>query len=129
LENLPSPKQDEIVLPFDSQIVENYVFECNVETKKWESGFNLENTTDEIFHAQLVNEDLQGKLINHVFTYPIENYMEVLFRSSVQSCFHDQIQQQLPLHSTTLILWKKNSSPPFDCANKQSRGPLVSAAT
>ena len=58
LENIPSPKQEEIILPFDLHIDENNVFEYKTETVVVESGLNLEDTTDEIIHDQLVIEDL-----------------------------------------------------------------------
>jgi hypothetical protein len=82
-----------------------------------------------IIHAQLVIEGLQGKLINHAFIDPIANYMEVLFSSSVQSCFHDKDPTTVAITHYNFDFVDKKSSCPFDCANKQSSSPLVSATT
>jgi hypothetical protein len=78
LENLPSPNQEEIVLPFDLHIDEKCVFKYKTETVELESRFNFEDTVDdEIIHDQLVIEGLKDIVINHAFIYPITNYMEV----------------------------------------------------
>lgn len=83
LENIPSPKQEDIVFPSNLQIDQKFAFEHKTKTKYLESRFNLENTTDEIFFAQSFNLGLQGNVINHAFTNPITNYMEVLFSSRI----------------------------------------------
>ena len=88
MENLPSPKQEEIVLPFDLQIENNYDFKYK--TKKIISWSNIQNTTE-----QLVIEGLEAQIIHYAFDDPIENYIETIFSSSLQTCFiyEDQIYQ------------------------------------
>ena len=80
LENLPSPKQEEIVLPFDLQIEDDYDFKYN--TEEIVSGFNIKDKTN-----QVVIEGLEAQIIHHAFDDPIANYMEIIFRSSLQTCF------------------------------------------
>ena len=58
LENIPSPKKEEIVLPFDLQIEDDYSFKEN--TEEIVSGFNIEDTTN-----QLVIEGLEAQIIHH----------------------------------------------------------------
>ena len=78
MENLPSPKQEEIVLPFDLQIDENYFFKYKTKIVELESGFNLEDTTNEIIHDRLIIKGLKANIINHVFIDPIPDYMEII---------------------------------------------------
>jgi hypothetical protein len=47
LQNISPPKQEEIVIPFDLQIDEDYVFKYKIENVELESRFNLENTADD----------------------------------------------------------------------------------
>jgi hypothetical protein len=93
LENIPSPKQGEIVLPVDLQIDDDYVFKYKVEVV--DAWFNFEDATD-----QLVIEDLEANIMHHVLIDPIADYMEVHVSLSFQTCFlyKDQKCQQLPFH-------------------------------
>ena len=99
MENIPSPKQEEIVLHFDLQIEDDYYFKYN--TEEIVSGFNIKNKTN-----QLVIESIEALSIHYDFDDPIENYMETIFSSSLQTCFlyEDQIYQQFPLHVISLIM-------------------------
>ena len=76
MENLPSPKQKEIVLPFDLQIEDYYTF--MYKSEEIVLGFNIKDTTN-----QLVIEDLEALIIHHDFDDPIANYMEIIFSSSL----------------------------------------------
>ena len=106
LENISPPKQEEIVIPFDLQIDEDYAFKYKTKTVELESGFNLEDTSDdEIIHDQLVIKGLEDKVINHAFIDLVADYMEDFFSLNDQSCF-----QHFPLHFTTLILWTKSQA-------------------
>jgi hypothetical protein len=93
LENLPSPKQEEIVLPVDLQIDDDYVFKYKAEVV--DAWFDFEDATD-----QLVIEDLEANIMHHVLIDPIADYMEVHVSLSFQTCFlyKDQKCQQLPFH-------------------------------
>ena len=86
MENLPSPKQEEIVLPFDFQFEDDYSFKHKNE--EMVSRINIQNTTE-----QLVIEGLEAQIIHYDFDDPIENYMETIFSSSRQTFFlyEDQI--------------------------------------
>jgi len=76
--NLPSPKQDETVVPFEWQIEDDYYFKYKNEEVV--SGFNIEDTID-----QLVIEGLEANIIHYAFVDPIIDYVEVLFSSSFQT--------------------------------------------
>ena len=76
LENIPSPKQEEIVLPFDMQIDDDYVFEYK--TGNVDAWFNIMNRTN-----KLVIEGLEAQIIHYAFDDPIANYMETIFSSSL----------------------------------------------
>ena len=101
LENLPSPKQEEIVLPIDWQIDDDYVFQYKAEVV--DAGFNFEDAID-----QLVIEDLGTNIMHHALIDPIEDYMEVYVSLSFQTCilYNDQICHQLPVHISALIFIK-----------------------
>ena len=98
-ENLPSPKQEEIVLYFDMHIEDDYSFKHK--TEEMVSRINIQNTTE-----QLVIEGLETQIIHYAFNDPIANYMENIFTSNLQTCFiyEDQIYQQLPFHILSLII-------------------------
>ena len=85
-ENIPSPKQEEIVLPFDLHIADDYSFEYKIEDVV--SRFNTEDKID-----QLVIEGLEANIIHHAFIDPIADYIEDLFSSNFQTCtlYKDQI--------------------------------------
>jgi serine/threonine protein kinase len=72
LENLPSPKQEEILLPIDWQIDDDCVFQYKAEVV--DAGFNFEDGTD-----LLVIEDLGTNIMHHALIDPIVDYMEVYF--------------------------------------------------
>jgi hypothetical protein len=101
LENLPSPKQEEIVLPIDLQIDDDYVFKYKAEIV--DAWFDFEDATD-----LLVIKDLGMNIMHHAFIDPIADYMEVYVSSSFQTCFlyNDQICHQLPVHISALIFIK-----------------------
>jgi hypothetical protein len=101
LENLPSPKQEEIVLPVDLQIDDDYVFKYKAEVV--DAGFNFEDAID-----QLVIEDLGTNIMHHALIDPIEDYMEVHVSLSFQTCilYNDQICHQLPVHISVSIFIK-----------------------
>ena len=86
LENVPSQKQEEIVLPFNLHIEDDYAFKYK--TGEIVSRFNIKDTT-----TQLVIEDLEALIIHHDFDDPIANYMEIIFSSILKTCFlyEDQI--------------------------------------
>lgn len=67
MENIPYPKQEEIVLPVDLQIEDDYVFEYNIEDV--DARFNFEDATD-----QLGIEGLEANIIHHTFIDPIADY-------------------------------------------------------
>ena len=99
MENLPFPKQEEIILPFRLHIDDDYAFKYK--TEEIVSGFNIKDTTN-----QIVIEDLEAQIMHHAFDDPIADYMEIIFRSSLQTCFlyEDQINYKLPLHIISLIM-------------------------
>jgi hypothetical protein len=101
LENLPSPKQEEIVLPIDWQIDDDYVFQYKAEVV--DAGFNFEDATD-----QLVIEDLGTNIMHHALIDPIADYMEVHVSLSFQTCilYNNQICHQLPVHISVSIFIK-----------------------
>jgi hypothetical protein len=101
LENLPSPKQEEIVLPIDWQIDDDYVFQYKAEVV--DAGFNFLDAID-----QLGIEDLGMNIMHHAFIDPIEDYMEAHAILNFQTCtlYKDQICHQLPLHISVLIFIK-----------------------
>ena len=103
MENLPSPKQEEIVLPLDSHIEYDGAFKY--QTEDVVSRFNIEDTTN-----QLVIEGLEANILHHAFIDPIVYYMEVLFSSIFQTCilYKDKIHQQFPLHIITLVMRTHN---------------------
>lgn len=68
MENIPSPKQEEIVLLFGWQIEDDYAFKYK--TEEVVLGFNIEGTVD-----QLVIEGLEANIIHYAFVDPIANYM------------------------------------------------------
>ena len=86
MENIPSPKQEEAVLPLDLHIEDDYAFEYKTEDVV--SRFNTKDTTD-----QLVIEGLEENIIHHAFIDPIADYMEDIFSSNFQTCtlYKDQI--------------------------------------
>ena len=100
LQNLPSPNHEEIVLPFDLQIEDNYAFKSK--TEEVVLGFSIEDTTD-----KLDIEGLEETIILYAFVDTIADYMEVLLNSNSLTCFlyEDQIHQQWPLYITILIMW------------------------
>ena len=79
LENIPSPKQEEIVLPLDLHIEDDCAFKYQNEDEV--SRVNIRDTTD-----QLVIEGIKENIIHHSFIDPIADYMEVLINSNVQTC-------------------------------------------
>jgi hypothetical protein len=101
LENLPSPKQEEIVLPIDWQIDDDYVFQYKAEVV--DAGFNFEDAID-----QLVIEDLGTNIMHHALIDPIADYMEVHVSLSFQTCilYNNQICHQLPVHISVSIFIK-----------------------
>ena len=103
MENLPSPKQEEIVLHLDLHIEDDCAFKYRAEDGV--SRFNTKDTTD-----QLVIEGLEASIIHHDFIDPIANYMEVHFRSIFKTyiIYKDQIHQQLPLNNITLVMRAHN---------------------
>jgi hypothetical protein len=101
LENLPSPKQEEIVLPIDLQTHDEYVFKYKAEVVDAWSG--LEDETD-----LLIIEYLGTNIMHHALIDPIADYMEAFVSLSFQTCFlyNDQICHQLPVHISALIFIK-----------------------
>jgi hypothetical protein len=101
LENIPSPKQEEIVLPVDLQIDGDYVFKYKAEVV--DAWFDFADETD-----LLVIEDLGTNIMHHVLIDPIADYMEVYVRSSLRTCilYNDQRCHQLPVHISALIFIK-----------------------
>ena len=98
-ENLPSPKQEEIIISFDLHIEDDYSFKHN--TEEIVSWSNIHNSTE-----KLVIEGLEVNNIYHAFIDPILDYMENLFRSNLQICFlyKDQTHQKWPLHIISFII-------------------------
>ena len=98
-ENLPSPKQEEIVLSFDLHIEDDYSFKHK--TEEISSWTNIHNSIE-----QLVIEGLEVNNIHHPFIDPISDYMENLLSPNLQTCFiyEDQIYQKLPFHILSLII-------------------------
>ena len=86
MESLPSPKQEEIILPLNLHIEDNCAFKSHTEDVV--SKFNIGDTTD-----QLVIEGLKVGSIHHALSDPIAEYMEVLLSSNFQTCtlYKDQI--------------------------------------
>jgi len=110
LENLPSPKQEEIVLPVDLQIDDDYVFKYKAEVV--DAWFNFEDGTD-----LLVIEDLGMHIMHHALIDPIADYMEVYVSLSFQRCilYNNQICHQLPVHISVLIFIKHDEeTQPWD---------------
>jgi len=104
LENLPSPRKDEIVSPFDPQNDEEWVVKNKTRIEGLVSGFNFKDITDdEIIHDEMVIEGLRDQAGSHVLIDPIADYLEFYFSSSFQPCF------RLPmlLHITKLVSWVK----------------------
>jgi len=98
LENLPSPRRDEIVSPFDLQIDEEWVVENKTRTAGLASGFNFEDVTDnETVHDEMVREGWRNPAGSHVFIDHIADYMEFYFSS--QPCF----SLQMLLYITELV--------------------------
>ena len=98
-QNLPSPSHEEIVLPSDLQIEDNYV--SKAKTEDLVVGLITKEAT--------VSSDQEGpeEAIPHdVFIDPIADYMELLLNSSSLACFlrEDQIHQQRPFYTTILII-------------------------
>ena len=98
MENLPSPKQEEIVLPLDIHIEDDCDFKY--QTKDEISRFNSEDITD-----QIVIEHLESSIIHHSFIDPIAEYKKVIFSPGFQPyiLYKDQIHQKLALHNITLV--------------------------
>ena len=99
LQNLPSPSHEEIVLPSDLQIEDNYVSKAKNEDLV--AGLITKDAT--------VPSDQEGpeEAIPHdVFIDPIADYMELLLNSSSLAYFlcEDQIHQQRPFYTTILIM-------------------------
>jgi hypothetical protein len=67
---------------------------------------------------------VESEEICRVFPDPIADYMEYFFSIKYQSCFH-----AVDITLCNFDSVDKRSSCPFDCANKESRNPLVSTAT
>jgi hypothetical protein len=67
---------------------------------------------------------VESQEIGRVFHDPIEDYMEYFFILNDQSCFQTV---SITLYNFDFV--DKKSSCHFDCANKWSRSPLVSATT
>jgi len=102
LENLPSPRRDEIVSSFDLQIDEECVVENKTRTVGLASEFNFEDVTDnETVHDEMVIEGLRNPAGSHVLIDHIADYMEFYFSS--QPCF----SLQMLLHITELVSWVK----------------------
>ena len=100
-QNLPSPSHEEIVLPSDLQIEDNYVYVFKAKTEDLVAGLITKEAT--------VPSDQEGpeEAIPHdVFIDPISDYMELLLNSSSLACFlrEDQIHQQRPFYTTILII-------------------------
>ena len=98
-QNLPSPSHEEIVLPSNLQIEDNYV--SKAKTEDLVAGFIAKDVT--------VPSDQEGpeEAIPHdFFIDPIVDYMELLLNSSSLACFlrEDQIHQQRPFYTTILIM-------------------------
>lgn len=98
-QNLPSPSHEEIVLPSDLQIEDNYV--SKAKTEDLVAGL--------ITKDAIVPSDQEGpeEAIPHdVFIDPIADYMELLPNSSSLACFlcEDQIHQRRPFYATILIM-------------------------
>lgn len=101
LQNLPSPSHEEIVIPSDLQIEDNYVYVFKAKTKDLVAGLITKEAT--------VSSDQEGpeEAIPHdVFIDPIADYMELLLNSSSLAHFlhEDQIHQQRPFYATILIM-------------------------
>ena len=107
LENLPSPRKDEIVSPFDPQNDEEWVVKNKTRIEGLVLGFNFKDITDdEIIHDEMVTEGLSDQAGIHVLIDPIADYMEFYFSFSIQPCFH----LQMLLHITELISWVKGQA-------------------
>jgi len=104
LENLPSPRRDEIVSPFDLQIDEEWVVKNKTRTVGLASGFNFEDVTDnETVRDEMVIEGWRNPAVSHVFIDHIADYIEFYFSCSIQPCF----SLQMLLHITKLVSWVK----------------------
>ena len=79
-ENIPSPKQEESVIPFDLHIEDDYSSKHT--TEEIVSWYNIHNSTE-----LLVIEGLEVNIIHYAFNDPIANYMENIFSSNLQTCF------------------------------------------
>jgi hypothetical protein len=100
-QNLPSPSHEEIVLPSDLQIEDNYVYVFKAKTEDLVAGLITKEAN--------LSSDQEGpeEAIPHdVFIDPISDYMELLLNSSSLACFlrEDQIHQQRPFYTTILII-------------------------
>ena len=124
LENLPSPKQEEIVLPFDLQIEDDYSFKHK--PKEIVSEFNIKNTTN-----QLVIKGLEAQIIHYAFDDPIANYMETIFSSSLQTSFYRWGSNILAISVTHHIFYYEDtwSSYASNFDDKQSNYPFISTTT
>jgi hypothetical protein len=88
LENLPSPRRDEIVSPFDLQIDEEWVVMNKTQNEGLVLGFNSKDIAgDEIIHEEMVIEGLRDQASSHVLIDPIADYLEFYFSPSLQPCF------------------------------------------
>lgn len=101
LQNLPSPSHEEIVLPSDLQIEDNYVYVFKAKTEDLVAGLITKEAN--------LSSDQEGpeEAIPHdVFIDPISDYMELLLNSSSLACFlrKEQIHQQWPFYAKILIM-------------------------
>jgi hypothetical protein len=99
LESLPPPKREEIVIPFELQIEEEYGYEPEIE--ELESRFNLDKENEKVIHDQLVIERLRGISINYKFMDLVADYMKNISNSIVH------IHLQSPLHCAHLGVSKQ----------------------
>ena len=107
LENLPSPRRDEIVSPFDLQNDEERVVKNKTRNEGLVLGFNSKDITgDEIIHEEMVIEGLRDQASSHVLIDPIADYLEFYFSPSLQPCF----RLQMLLHITKLVSWVKGQA-------------------
>jgi len=107
LENLPSPRKDEVLSPFDVQNDEEWVVKNKTRNEGLVSGLNFKDITgDEIIHDEMVIEGLRDQAGSHVFIDPIADYLEFYFSSSFQPCF----RFQMLLHIIEWVSWVKGQA-------------------
>ena len=103
LESLHPPKKEEIVIPFDLQIEEEYGYELDI--VELESRFSLDEENEKDIQDQFVLESLKGISINYVFYDPIADYMKEFYSPNFQLFFHYEKQKHflLPISFQNIV--------------------------